>query len=1275
MSVYVDKFIRQHSEYFKRNKSFIQSNKWNVTDKNKEEVDDLKNQLVQISKTLEGDVLADRQEEITDTLTAIASSEQTTKSKLFKQEHELTTSIVGRLTSFIKTTEKLGDRGLPKTQKFIDETVNIINIFIKKCDDYLAYKMDTLTEETSTDEEIELKSQEIKFQDVVFGAKIKIQDNLSNLNIEVTVDNLEVNFFKDEKASLILREPLTTPKYYDIKEKVESISVDWNVRNSKEMFINMNPKDIPHWNHKKHFFDQDPVVLQFWSEELNKIIHGININGFYVHPWLYFHLNFFRTPIPQEDGTESPAKPDLRDNEWFFSENLKACISEDNPNYYSKAMLVYGTRRFGKALRNDQDLYYTDGNKRPIGQAKEGDKIFGSDGLPTNITGVYPQGKVNLYELELSDGRKSICCDEHLWTVYDYQAKKYKTLPLKEIMNDGWFYSRKTKNRISKIYKYFLPINKTVQYNSGSKLEIDPYYLGLWLGDGSSRTTAITTEDKEIEIFLENYAKKLNLRTRHEQKIDNKASSIYIVGKSGIKNKLFEYLKDLKVINNKHIPTEVLLSDEEYRLEVLQGLMDSDGTINSGGSDISFTNANKILAKDVLELVRSLGIHAKLEEGEGNYIKLDGELNSYSKVLMYTDKPVFKLQRKLNRIDGYNVNRKGKIERVPIINIKRIEDDYATCIRVDNESREFLTNDFIVTHNSVILASLAHWKLITKYYSNATVVGGSSSDLNALTSKVQTSMDNIEAPFRLDTIKQNWDGKNGGETTFGIKEDASTPIIYSSLIVQNLEEGQKKSKSQKTAGGAPSVSIYDEIGKYPFLKAYLAALPSFATPYGFKCVTVLAGTGGESDLSADAVGVLSNPELYDLLPMNWDLLENHLDPDEITWKRRGYATFFPGQMAYEKGFVKEKKNFGDWIDNDAPEFNDIDIHVTNWKKNNDYLDSKLEKAKKDKTKNAKLVIQQRKVQYPRDPEDTFMSGESNKFPTEEAQKKKKYLEDNQITGELVTLYKSKTGRVETLDASDKEIPDFPFQGGFSEAPVIIYERPHERVDESYLLYIAGLDDYNVEESGGDSLGSFCIYKRNLMDESSNKIVAMYTARPDPHKKFHEQGLLLLQMYNAKCYMENVDTKFKDYLDGFHLSDTWLVQGFDPGSEYTFNTSNRRKYGWQPTDSNVKFMMGRLLEYCYEVIEIEDDEGRITTQLGVERIDDISILNEIIGYNKDGNFDRLTSFGSSLMYDLYLTSQYITPKLAKPQIEDSQKPAKKRNQGGLFGSSGGGFFSR
>jgi hypothetical protein len=924
MSVYVDRFIKQHKEYFKRNESFIKSNNWNNSNKYKQELKTLKNQLSQISKTLEGEELEQEQERITDAIAAIGTAHQKTKTKLFHQETELTASIVSRLKSFVQTTEKNGDRSLDKVQKFIDFTVSIINLHIKKCDNYLNYQMDSLNESgEETDAEIELKGEEIKFQDDIFSKKIKIQDVMDDMNLDSSTANVNITFFKNEKASLVLKEALARPQFHEIKEKVDSLAVDWNVRTSKQMFINMNPKDIPRWNPEKHFFDQDPVVLQFWSEEMNKIRNGVTINGYFVHPWLYFHLNFFRTPIPQPDGSEPPTKPDLRDNEWFFAENLKNCISEENPNFYSKAMLVYGTRRFGK---------------------------------------------------------------------------------------------------------------------------------------------------------------------------------------------------------------------------------------------------------------------------------------------------------------------------------------------------------------SVILASLAHWKIITKYYSKATVVGGSSSDLNALTDKIQTSMAHIELPFKLNPMKQNWDGSNGGETTFGIKQDASTPLLFSSLIVQNLEEGAKKSKTQKTAGGAPSVSIYDEIGKYSFLKAYLAALPSFATPYGFKCVTVLAGTGGEADLSADAVGVLSNPELYDLLPMNWDLLENHLDPEEITWKKRTYATFFPGQMAYEKGFVKEVKNFGEWIENDDEEFKKLNIHVTNWKKNSDYLDYKIEEAKKDKSTNAKLVVQQRKVQYPRDPEDTFMSGESNKFPTEEAQSKKKYLEDNGIEGRKVFLYKSeKTGRIDTIDASNKELPEFPYQGGFIDAPILIYEEPLPNVDETYNLYIAGLDDYNLEESDGDSVGSFCVYKRSMGDLSEGKIVAIYNARPDPHRKFHEQGRMLLEYYNAQCYMENADTKFKDFLDLKHLSDRWLVKGFDQGSEYKFDTSSKRKYGWQPTESNVKFMMGRLLDYCEEIIEIEQEDGTIKTIKGVERIDDIGVLNEIIGYKKDGNFDRLRSFGSCLMYDLYLTSNWQSPKIKEERPDPKTLPYRPKG-GSLFSNNGKkGFF--
>lgn len=920
MSKYVDNFIKQHKEYFKRNKSFIKSNNWNSSVKYTQEVERLKKELLQIAQTLAGEDLEREQGRITKEIAEIGNSHQTTKSRLFKQEHELTNSIVSRLKSFIQTIEKTGDRNLSKSQKFIDDTVEIINIFIDKSDKYLNYKIDVLTEESITDEEVEFKGMEIKFQDEVFSKKIKIQDELSSLNIESGVDNLEVTFYKDKKATLVLKEALDQPDFPEIKEKIQTLSVEWDIISSNEMFINMNKKDVPVWNPNKHFFDQDPVVLQFWTEEFNKCINGININGYHIHPWLYFHLNFYKTPIVQANGKEPPLNPDLRDNEWFFVESLKEATSEKYPGFYDKALLVYGSRRFGK---------------------------------------------------------------------------------------------------------------------------------------------------------------------------------------------------------------------------------------------------------------------------------------------------------------------------------------------------------------SVILSSLAHWKILTKRYATGSIVGGSSSDLNALTDKIQTSMRHIELPFRLDVQKQNWEN---GETTFGIKKDASNMIKYSSLLVQNLEDGAKKSKSQVTAGGAPSVSIYDEIGKYAFLPAYLAALPSFKTPYGLKTVVVMAGTGGEASLSKDAMNVLATPERYNILPMNWDLLERNIDPEHITWKRRNYATFFPGQMAYETGFIKQKEKFGDFLGIESDELNKITIHTTNWKYNNKYLEDELESLKNDKSGNSRVLIQQRKVQYPLDPEDTFASGEDNKFPVEQAKKKKKYLEDNGITGEKVFLFRSKiNNKIDTIDASDKDVAPFPYAGGFVDAPIIIYERP-TNAEDTYSLYIAGLDDYNVEESSGDSVGSFTIYKRNIMDATSNKIVATYNSRPDPHRKFHEQGHMLLEMYNAKCYMENEDIKFKDFLDLRHESENWLVKGFDPGTEYTFNTTTRRKYGWQPTSSNKKFLMGRLLEYCDENIEIEDENGNIEIIKGVERIDDIGVLEEIIGYKKGGNFDRLTSFGSSLMYDLHLTNVYITPKFKREYEKEENQKHRKRRKSGLFTNSSGGFFS-
>jgi hypothetical protein len=1231
MDNFIDDFIRKNLPQFKKYSNYISENDWTKT-------------KPYLSKKKKKEANTEELKEI--------EYKQLFSELVFRKEEadvqfKLSKVLAQKLTYFCS--EASSDAHLQKYKNFVKEGIEILKIHINRCEEY---------NEAVDIQEIpnhELKKSEIAFHNDLFKYTADLQKHIRDCNFREDLeeyDSAKIEFFNKKKAPFITRELLSLVRE-DVKEKVEKIPVDWSLRTSKEMYINMNPKDVPKWNYKKHFFEQDPVVLQFWAEEYNKICHGVTIGGYFIHPWLYFHLNFFRTPIPQKDGTEPNIQPDLRDNEWFLAENLKKCINPENEAYYSKAILMYGTRRFGKALRNDQHLYYTDGSIRPIGLAKVGDEIFGSDGRPTNILGVYPQGKVNLYELELSDGRKSICCDEHLWTVYDYQAKKYKTLPLKEIMADGWMYNRQRQGgKKQTIYKYFLPINKAVDYTLANKMPVDPYYLGLWLGDGTKRTTSVTTADKEIEDFLINYANEVGLRIREE--VVDGCKTIHLVNKKGADNKIFNILRELKVIVEKHIPYLYKVASKQDRMALLQGLMDTDGTINAGGSDISFTSASKVLAYDVLELARSLGIHAKIEHKVGNYTKKDGNLNTFYKVLMYTNKPVFRLSRKLQRIDSYNVNRVGKIERVPIINIKQVESDFATCIRVDNDNKEFLTNDFIVTHNSVILASLAHWRTITKFNSFGSVIGGSSSDISALTSKIKTSMSFIDEPLRLDVIKQEWDN---GETTFGIKEDAQTPRIFSTLIVQNLESGAKKS-SQKTAGLAPSVSIYDEIGKYNFLKSYLAALPSFKTPYGFKCVTVLAGTGGEADLSKDAVDVLSSPEAYDLLPMDWDLLQNKIDPEHVSWKQRKFATFFPGQMAYEEGFIKKKVKFSDFLEVTDDELAKIDMHVTDWEKNTKMLLNKIDEARKIGGSKGKLLEQQRRVQYPIDPEDCFMSTEDNIFPAVEAQNRKNFLQETGDTGKKVILFE-KEGEVK-YEFSDKPLADYPFSGGFIDAPCIMYEELPETRPVDHL-YLAGFDDYKQEESGTDSVGGFFIYKVNIgSDEWSGRIVFSIASRPDPHAKLYKQMFLAMKAYNAKCFMENADMGFKEYLDRLRVTENFLVESFDFKADIgAIKSTGKRRYGWTPTPENIRFLKNLVRNYVNKE-HPKIINGEEVMVLGVDLINDIGLLEEMIYYKPDNNVDRITAFMSCLGYEYYAFANWLLPTADK-LVRKEEKPKPKQQK--------------
>jgi hypothetical protein len=856
MSEKVDKFIKQHKEYFKRNATVIETNRW------AEEED-----LVR-------------------------------KAKLFKQENELTTSIVGRLSAFIKTAD--ADRKLPKTQKFIADTLKIINIHLIKCDSYLDYKMDELIESSEdTDEEIDLKTQEIAFQDKVFNDKITIQDKIDTLNLKYDAEDLKFSFYSNQIASLPMADVLTIVNN-DIKEATEALKLSKEVGDKTFYKDLLQQGKVPEWNDKKHYWEQSKPALSFWQNEWIKIRKGFEVDGYFIHPWLYWHINFFKTPIPQDDGSEPIINPDFRDNEFLFVEEIKRAEALGN-----RGVMLYGSRRLGK---------------------------------------------------------------------------------------------------------------------------------------------------------------------------------------------------------------------------------------------------------------------------------------------------------------------------------------------------------------STLMSSYCHWKALTKPNSSATVTSGSEGDLIDLTHKIKTSMKYVPKAFYLYTQSQEW---LGGSVELGLKTTASNLVEYSRFIVKNLAGGTTKS-TQKTAGGAPSVFLIEEIGKFDWKKSYLAAKPSFETKSRWKCVPIAVGTGGEASLSGDAMNALSNPSSLNFLEMDWDAFESRIPKEGITWIRRTFATFVPAQMSYKSGLKSIIRPFGEFLGINSKELDKITIHQADWVHN-----TKVVLEDRKRVESDSLLLQQEKVQYPITCEDVFLSSEVSPFYNviEEATKHKEYLVQSGNWDRRRTLTKDNQGKIH-CDLSTKPLVEFPFVGENQDPPYLIIEDIPDFKPPKYM-YVASADFYKQEKtSSTDSVCTVGIYKYPLFgDENGKRLVASYAGRPKTYKDLNNKVLLLLEAYNAIMLPENEDLGvFQTFLETLKLEEQYLEKHIDFNTALKYSDNDARKWGYTPRQSKRK-LISMYANYLDEDVVIKNDKGEDVTVKRVQTIDDIWLLTEIINYSEAGNYDRISGHIGAIGLLHVLDKNYIYPKgMTRRRNEDeAPKEVKERSK--------------
>lgn len=449
-------------------------------------------------------------------------------------------------------------------------------------------------------------------------------------------------------------------------------------------------------NNPKYF---NPKLQKFRNQEWLRRLNGVwfmnNGKPTYITGSCYYYLNWWRADHEQNGGY--PIYNDEIRKRFYFRQ-----ICWEDPKCLG--YLLIGSRGFGKELADYEPIKTFEGEIK-IGEIKVGDKVYGKDGKLTNVVGVYPQGIKDIYRVHLGDGRHVDAGLEHLWEVYT--NKKKKVVSTQEIMKSYKWDSGNGKHT----YRYALPINDEVEYEH-KELKIDPYVMGYMLGNGicNKSTPAVCTIDAQVLDYFKSALPEYEFNS--DKTCDIKYSMKYVgedkySDKWGNKhgaNPLYRYLCDYGVnvtCKEKFIPKDYLFSSIDQRYELLRGLMDSDGSINESGS-IEFCSANERLINDVADLVRSLGIRCKknVEKREGQ-LKLMPQgthsvMGKMYRLFIRTDKPIFKIDRKLKRIKS----RSNKPHTVPIVNIEYIGKYSATCISVDNEDKLFLTKDFIVTHNT-----------------------------------------------------------------------------------------------------------------------------------------------------------------------------------------------------------------------------------------------------------------------------------------------------------------------------------------------------------------------------------------------------------------------------------------------------------------------------------------------------------------------------------------------------------------------------------------------
>lgn len=928
-------------------------------------------------------------------------------------------------------------------------------------------------------------------------------------------------------------------------------------------------------------------------------------DGEWVTGLMYFYLNY--CPIIQSKirkGTKQADRivdfPEVWEGVYWRFHYMEQARSGGLYNDFMGGNHGAELASRGKAFAYSQDVETPDGRKK-WADIRIGDSLFAPDGTITKVINIPYDSEHDVYKMTLIDGRVVYTTLEHLWKINKNGELWNKLYSTADILNSK-----------SPINRFAIEVSSGVDYEY-KNTPIPPYFLGLMLGDGSFTISKynqaqFTASQDDMEI----YYSILNLPYK---KVSNTKYS-WLIDYPNFGRKSKELGLDKAIHDNKFIPKCYKYNTREVRLELLKGLFDTDGSVHDSGKPELYTTS-KTLAEDVLWVARSLGYNAtfwikypkykhnkEYKKGKPCYV-----------VYVYTNDILFHLPRKIALCGKKGVKLDSRVNKTSIKSIEFSHREMCKCVTVDREDGLFLIGDFLTTHNSKsysMASVLAHnfilgenktacekiTSIATAYQKEYLVKDGV---LNKFVSMANFCAEHTQFPRkRLKSSLQEmvW--------TMGYK-DVELDIekgTQNSVLGVSSKDDESKLRGKRAA----FVGV-EEFGSFPrLIDLYNVMLPCVQEGDYVFGIMYLQGTAGDSESDfAGAAEIMYNPKGY-----NMYALPNVYDKNNQG--KREFVFFFPGYVNRKGCYNK------DGVSNVIQAF--IEILLNRFKVKYNSSDPN--------------TIIRTISEVPITPSEAIVKTGVNMFPVTALTERLGQLDanpreyDDVYVGELVI---NSNKEVEYKPTSAMPIREFPHKDNKIEGAIEMFVLPEkDKFGKVYdNRYIASCDPYDDDESNTMSLGSVFI-----LDLWTDRIVAEYTGRPMYADDFYEICRKMCLFYNARMNYENNKKGLFSYFSRMNclyllantlnfLKDKEMIKG---------NFYGNKAKGVNATaaiNAYAKNLLRSWLLKPVSSIQIIDGEQKEVMIPNLYTLRSRALLKELITYNSEGNFDRISSMGMLMLY--------------------------------------------